>query len=250
MSTYRYIGHGKTSRDIQKGATYTCPIAQMANKSQIRASMVWKGPGINNWRRASMVESCIVVHDNEHVQLLISNLTLFLLPASTKCHLGKYFSLNLYFICPEEQVEMAPYVAFQHTCTMNILKKDWHESALLHTRSHTHTYRDIGWFHTYWWLRAWCQTLTYSNMLSLLEDIVSMLLHLLFVFKSWLSGLKLELIFDCDTPTAPGGSNTHLNWRNLPLVHIGVMLSIREAMEALPLVTFYIRHLPDCPAGK
>ena len=36
---------------------------------------------------------------------------------------------------------------------------------------------------------------------------------------------------------SPGGLNAHLNWRKL--------LSIRKAMEALPLVTFYIGPPPQ-----
>ena len=45
---------------------------------------------------------------------------------------------------------------------------------------------------------------------------------------------------------SPGGLNAHLwNWRKLPLVHIGVLLPIRKAMEALPLVTFYIGPPPQ-----
>ena len=49
---------------------------------------------------------------------------------------------------------------------------------------------------------------------------------------------------------SPGGLNAHLNWRklqNVPLVHIHCrgMLSIRKAMEALPLVTFYIGPPPQ-----
>ena len=44
---------------------------------------------------------------------------------------------------------------------------------------------------------------------------------------------------------SPGGLNAHLNWRKLPFgAHRG-MLSIRKAMEALPLVTFYIGPPPQ-----
>ena len=49
---------------------------------------------------------------------------------------------------------------------------------------------------------------------------------------------------ESSTNKSPGGLNAHLNWRKLPLVHRG-MLSIRKAMEALPLVTFYIGPPPQ-----
>ena len=44
---------------------------------------------------------------------------------------------------------------------------------------------------------------------------------------------------------SPGGLNAHLNWRKLPLVHLGVCYQLEEAMEALPLVTFYIGPPPQ-----
>ena len=50
-----------------------------------------------------------------------------------------------------------------------------------------------------------------------------------------------------DTNKSPGGLNAHLNWRKLPLVHLGVCYQLEKLWRHSPLVTFYIYIGPPSP---